>query len=126
MVISSLIARWKGLPRPSKLPEDRQWIETSIELTVRMLGKDHAAGSLADGRWTHLVADLAEANRRAQKALYEAIERALAEGETFESLGNASRQSPDYLRQAFEEFDPGMWAQRGPDANGREPWRVLG
>lgn len=30
------------------------------------------------------------------------------------------------MREAYERFDRGMWAQAGPDEHGREPWRVLG
>lgn len=76
---------------------------------------DNAATSLRDGRWRHLVADLAEANRRAQISLHDAFERGLAEGETFERLAAEAHLSPEYLRAAYEQFDRSMWAQAGPD-----------
>lgn len=87
---------------------------------------DNAAKSLRDGRWADLVADLVEANRRTQISLHEAVEKALAEGNTFETLANDSHLSPEYLQAAYQQFNREMWAQPGPDKEGREPWRVLG
>lgn len=107
------------------LPGDRQMMDAGLTVAASMVS-DNAAESLRDGRWSDLVADLAEANRRTQICLYDAIERALAEGESFESLANESHLSPEYLRKAYERFDREMWAQAGPDEHGREPWRVLG
>lgn len=111
--------------RKGKLPEDREMLDAGLRSAASMI-TENAATSLRDGRWIDLVADLAEANRRTQRSLHEAIEQALKEGETFETLGNASHQSAEYLGQAYENFDRKMWAQAGPDRHGREPWRVLG
>lgn len=96
-----------------------------LGLTAELISVN-AAESVRDGRWADAVADLAEANRRAQRSLHEAVEQALAHGETFESLANASHLSPEYLAAAYKSFDRGMWAQPGPDKDGREFWRVLG
>jgi hypothetical protein len=107
------------------MPEDRQMLAAGLTMAARVI-TDNAAGSLREGRWTDTVADLAEAARRTQHVLHEAIERALAEGETFETLASAAHLSPEYLRQAYEQFDRSTPAQSGPDQHGREPWRVLG
>jgi hypothetical protein len=111
--------------RGKELPEDRRMIGAGMALAADMIA-DNATESVRDGRWGDAVADLVEANRRAQFVLHEVIERALAEGETFQSLASESRLSSEYLQQAYERFDRGMSAQVGPGVNGREPWRVLG
>ncbi|MBT2394387.1 hypothetical protein J7E87_34575 [Streptomyces sp. ISL-1] len=107
------------------VPEDRRMLAAGLTMAAEMI-TENAADSLRDGRWSDAVADLAEAARRTQVILHEAIERALAEGETFETLANDAHLSPEYLRQAYEQFDRGTPAQSGPDQHGREPWRVLG
>ncbi|TQK49876.1 hypothetical protein FBY35_0152 [Streptomyces sp. SLBN-118] len=104
------------------VPEDRQMLTAGLTMAAEMI-TENAADSLREGRWSDAVADLAEAARRTQVILHEAIERALAEGQT---LANDAHLSPEYLRQAYKQFDRGTPAQSGPDQQGREPWRVLG
>ncbi|MEU6618621.1 hypothetical protein [Streptomyces parvus] len=111
--------------RVKSQPEDVQLIEAGLGQAASMIS-DNATTSLLDGRWGDVVADLAQASRQTQISLHEAIEKALTEGETFQTLASESHLSPEYLKEAYERFDRGMWAQPGPDEHGREPWRVLG
>ncbi|MGW6605185.1 hypothetical protein [Streptomyces sp. NPDC055036] len=111
--------------KTKELSEDLQTMDAGLTMAADLIA-DNAAKSLREGRWTDLVADLAEASRRTQISLHEAVERALAEGETFETLADGSRLSPEYLHAAYEQFNREMWAQAGPGKDGREPWRVLG
>ncbi|MEV8546972.1 hypothetical protein [Streptomyces sp. NPDC051572] len=96
-----------------------------LDISARMIS-DNSATSLRDERWSDLVADLAESCRGVQRSLHRAVATAVDNGETFESLASDSHLSAQYLREAYERFDPNMWAQAGPDRHGREPWRVLG
>lgn len=107
------------------LPEDLKVLDASLAMAAGMIA-DNAATSLRDGRWVDLVANLAEANRRAQISLHEAVEKALAHGQSFESLAGGSHLSPEYLQEAYEQFDRATVARSGPGKDGREPWRVLG
>ncbi|MET9511956.1 hypothetical protein ABZX62_26450 [Streptomyces flavidovirens] len=100
-------------------------IEAGLTVAAEVIA-ENTVDSLRDGRWSDAVADMTEGNRHAQISLYELVERALAEGETFEALANAAHLSPEYLREAYERFDRNMPAQSGPDQHGRERWRVLG
>ncbi|MCQ4045780.1 hypothetical protein ACFOSC_27815 [Streptantibioticus rubrisoli] len=111
--------------KTKELSEDLQTMDAGLAMAADLIA-DNAAKSLREGRWADLVADLAEASRRTQISLHEAVEKALAEGETFETLANGSHLSPEYLQAAYEQFNREMWAQAGPDKDGREPWRVLG
>ncbi|MCQ8194643.1 hypothetical protein [Streptomyces rugosispiralis] len=111
--------------KSKELSEDLQLMDAGLTMVADLIA-DNAAKSLREGRWTDLVADLAEASRRTQISLHEAVERALAEGETFETLAGGSRVSSEYLKAAYEQFNREMWAQPGPGEDGREPWRVLG
>jgi hypothetical protein len=115
------IFRRRTKARPKKHPV----LAAMLNISARMI-TDNSAKSLCDERWTDLVADLAESSRRVQQSLHKAVTTALDNGETFESLAANSHLSAKYLRDAYERFDPNMWAQAGPDRHGREPWRVLG
>lgn len=115
----------KILRRTAPLPEDRATVDAGLVVAASMIS-DNARESLRDGRLRDGVADAVEGVRLAQRALYDLVELARANGESFEDLANHSHLSPEYLRHAFDEFDRDMWAQAGPDKNGREPWRVLG
>ncbi|GAA1930386.1 hypothetical protein [Streptantibioticus ferralitis] len=109
-----------------QLPEERKSLDAGLTVAASMID-DNARQSLHDGRLTDSVADLVQASRSVQGCLYEAIGLALAEGTTtFEDLAAESHLSPEYLKEAYERFAPGMDARPGPDKNGREPWRVLG
>ncbi|MFI9103308.1 hypothetical protein ACIGXA_22575 [Streptomyces fildesensis] len=107
------------------LSEDLKVLDASLATAADMIA-DKAATSLRDGRWVDLVADLAEANRRCQMSLHEAVEKALAHGQSFESLAGGSHLSAEYLQDAYEQFDRAAAARSGPGKDGREPWRVLG
>ena len=111
--------------KTEELPEGLRTIGAGLTVAADLI-TDNAASSLREGRWSDMVADLAEASRRTQISLHEAVEKALAEGETFETLANGSHLSAGYLREAYERFDREMWAQAGPGEDGRERWRVLG
>ncbi|MFI8769548.1 hypothetical protein ACIGN6_32215 [Streptomyces sp. NPDC053792] len=110
---------------PLSLSEDRKWVDAGLMAAADMISDD-ARTSLRDGRLRDGVADAVEGVRLAQKALYDMIALALANGASIEDLAGESHLSPEYLRQAFDGFNRDMWAQAGPDKNGREPWRVLG
>ena len=107
------------------LSEDLKVLDASLAMAADMIS-DRAATSLRDGRWVDLVVDLVEANRRTQMSLHEAVEKALAHGQSFESLAGGSHLSAEYLQEAYEQFDRAAVARSGPGKDGREPWRVLG
>ncbi|MCZ4098559.1 hypothetical protein C8250_041710 [Streptomyces sp. So13.3] len=107
------------------LSEDLKVLDADLAVAADMIA-GNAATSLRDGRWVDLVVDLVEANRRTQISLHEAVEKALAHGQSFESLAAGSHLSAEYLQEAYEQFDRAAVARPGPDKDGREPWRVLG
>ncbi|MFI1177518.1 hypothetical protein [Streptomyces melanogenes] len=115
----------KKLLRKDPLPEDRANVDAALEVAADMLA-DNARESIRDDRVLDAVADTAEGVRRAMGALYDVVELARARGISFEEMASHSHLSPEYLEAAFAQFDRGMWAQPGPDKNGREPWPVLG
>ncbi|MET8822631.1 hypothetical protein [Streptomyces rochei] len=108
-----------------QLPEEVKWVDAGLTVAARMID-DNARGSLHGGRLPDAVADLVQASRSVQRSLYEAIKLALSQGHTFDDLANESHLSTEYLREAYESFDPSRDARPGPGEDGREPWRVLG
>ncbi|MEU2159092.1 hypothetical protein ABZ532_29480 [Streptomyces sp. NPDC019396] len=115
----------KNKLRRSKLSEDAEWVDAGLVAASQMIA-DNARTSLRDDRLVHAVADAVEGVRLQMKALHDLVGLSLANGITHEEMANEAHLSPEYLQRAYESFDRDMWAQAGPDKEGREPWRVLG
>lgn len=114
-----------GKRTTGQLPEEWKTLDAGLTVASDMI-HDNARRSLHDGRLADAAADCAQGIRFGQMALHELIRLGLAGGSTFEDLAAEMHLSPEYLKAAYEQFDPGRAARPGPDEDGREPWPVLG
>lgn len=111
--------------RRAELPEEVETMDAGLEVLIGMIA-DNARQSLRDGRRSDYVADLAQASRLVQTALYEGVQWAQTGGGSLDEQAAHARVSTEYLQRAYERFDPGRAAHAGPGSDQEEPWRVLG